>query len=58
MLEKAKQPFFKYTQIGASGNFIVMVMDAPKDGGRYVPLFFFDADTKNLVKSGTRWIDP
>ncbi len=58
MLNKAKQPFFMYSQIGVSGNYKVMVLDENKDGGRQVPLLFFDIDTKNFVKAGTRWIDP
>ncbi len=58
LLTKANQPFFIYCQIGVHGNFNVMVLDENKDGGRYVPLMFFDLDTKEFVKAGTRWIDP
>ena len=58
MLDKAKQPHFSYTQVGESGNFTVLIIDDSSDGGRYVPMMYFDVDTKAFVKSGVRWFDP
>lgn len=58
MLDKAKQPYFSYCQIGEHGDGIYLVLDEDKDGGRYVPMLVFDLVTKNFIKAATRWIDP
>jgi hypothetical protein len=58
ILDRAKQPHFRYTEIGEGGSFTVLVLDDHRDGGREVALMYFDLDTKMFVEAGTRWLDP
>lgn len=58
MLDKANQEHFQYTQIGEGGHFTVLVLDSKRDGGRYVPLMYFDIKSHKFMSAGVRWLDP
>lgn len=57
MLDKSKQPYYSYVQIGELGSEVVLML-ADRNFSGIVPMLCFDLDTKQLVSTGVRAVDP